>query len=220
MSEIAEFERRISFALERIERGHDGALARARAEAAAVTAAPEPAAESAAEPTVSPEAAPEASVAPEGAPDAEAPPVPVIDPAELAALREALEGERQANAQLSERVRALREKQETTLSALERRLGAATRALDAAQAEAARLKRANADLAAANAALVAAGSEGAGALVNRVMQAELEALRAARAADADELADLLAGLDPILAAAEARATEAPADPTKPEAGDA
>ena len=67
-----------------------------------------------------------------------------------------------------------------------------------------RLKRANADLVAANQSLVAAGPEGAGALVNRAMQAELESLRAARGAEAAELADLISALEPVLDEAEAR----------------
>ena len=177
MGDISELERRISFALERIEKGVER-----------MRVAPPPALE-----------------APEAAEPAEA--VPAADPAELAELTEALATERAANAQLSERVRAIREKQETTLSALEKKLGAATRALDAAQAENARLKRANADLIAANETLVASGSEGAGALVNRVMQAELEALRAARSAEEAEVQDILASLEPVLAAAETRANE-------------
>jgi len=106
-----------------------------------------------------------------------------------------------ANAQLSERVRAIREKQESTLGALERKLAAANRVLEQHQRDAARLKRANADLLAANRALSEA-AEAALAdphLVNRAMQAELEALRAERAADLSEMDDILSGLEPLLA---------------------
>ena len=182
MGDISELERRISFALERIEKGVERLRAAPVPEGAALVEEPTP---------------PET--------------VSAADPAELAELKDALEAERAANAQLSERVRAIREKQETTLSALEKKLGSATRALDAAQAENARLKRANADLIAANETLVAAGSEGAGALVNRVMQAELEALRAARTAEEAEVQDILAALEPVLAAAETRANEETSD---------
>jgi len=115
-------------------------------------------------------------------------------------LREALEAERVVNAQLSERVRAIRDKQETTLGALERKLAAAKAEADEHLREMLRLKRANADLIAANRALSEAGEAGAGdgALVNRAMQAELGALRAERAADIAELDDIIAGLAPII----------------------
>lgn len=226
MTEIAELERRISFALERIGRGVEGmverqalALSQARAEAvAAVEAAAEASAEAqaaieaavaqaAAAQAAAQEAAQAAAVqeaeavaapAPEATPEP-APAAPVA-PGELAELREALDAERMANAQLSERVRAIREKQETTLSALEKRLAQATRAFEAVQAEATRLKRANADLVETNRALVEAAGDVPAHLVNRAMQAELEALRAARAWETAELSDIIAGLEPLVAA--------------------
>lgn len=176
MSDIAEYERRISFALERIGRGVDALAARPVTAPEPVTAAPPQ-------------------------PDAES-------LAELARLREALEAERSANAQLSDRVRAIRDKQETTLSALERRLSQASRALEVAEAETARLKQANADLAAANRALLDAAERVEPHLVNRALQAELEGLRAARAAELAELNDILGTLEPILASAEAGAATA------------
>lgn len=237
MTEIAELERRISFALERIGRGVEGmverqalALSQARAEAvAAVEAAAEASAEAqaaieaavaqAAAAQAAAEAAQEAAVAQEAAALAEVPapealpaaepaaepepepaPASAVAPGELAELREALDAERMANAQLSERVRAIREKQETTLSALEKRLAQATRAFEAVQAEATRLKRANADLVETNRALVEAAGDVPAHLVNRAMQAELEALRAARAWETAELSDIIAGLEPLVAA--------------------
>ncbi|MGD9918920.1 MAG: hypothetical protein AB7U46_12955 [Paenirhodobacter sp.] len=225
MTEIAELERRISFALERIGRGVEGMLERqalaldaARAEAtAAVEAAAEASAEAqaaieaaqaqaaaaqaeaeAAQAMAQPEA--EAQPAPEAAPTPEPAPAASVAPDEIAELREALDAERMANAQLSERVRAIREKQETTLSALEKRLAQATRAFEAVQAEATRLKRANADLVETNRALVEAAGDVPAHLVNRAMQAELEALRAARAWEVTELSDIIAGLEPLVAA--------------------
>lgn len=119
--------------------------------------------------------------------------------ADDAELREALEAERVVNAQLSERVRAIREKQETTLGALERKLAEARTEAEQQVREMLRLKRANADLIATNRALSEAGA-GDGALVNRAMQAELGALRAERAADIAELDDIIAGLAPIIGA--------------------
>lgn len=165
MSDIAEYERRISYALERIGRGVELLAAR-------------------------PPAAPPQALSTD----------PAIEAAELTLLRDALAAERQANAQLSERVHAIREKQETTLATLERKLAQTARSLEAAQAEAARLQRANADLAAANRALLEAAGGVEPHLVNRALQAELEGLRAARAAELAELNDILGTLEPILGA--------------------
>ena len=177
MTELVEYERRIAYALERIGRGVE-TLAERRAQVVEPVVV-EP-------PVVEPVAEPALTVA--------------QDSAEVVALREALEVERAANAQMTERVRAIREKQETTLGALERRLGQATRAFEAVQAEANKLKRANADLVDVNRALVEAGAQASAHLINRAMQAELEALRAARAWEVAELAEILAGLEPIVAA--------------------
>lgn len=126
MSDIAEYERRIAFALERIGRGVEALKQREAMQAKA--------AQSAAQQT-EPEAA-----------EAELPPVPepppevVADPAEVAELKAALAAEQEANAQLSERVRAIREKQDTTLGAMERKYGAAVRAQESAFKEVAALK--------------------------------------------------------------------------------
>lgn len=190
MTELAEYERRIAFALERIGRGVEtlGDLRAAALAAAAAVPAPDPEPEPAPEPVPEPEIA-AAPVAVETGPSAE-----------VLALQAELEAERAASAQLTERVLAIREKQETTLAALERRLTQATRALEAVQVEANRLKRANNDLIEVNRQLI----DGAGridpALVNLSMQAELEALRAARAWEASELSEIVTGLAPIVAA--------------------
>lgn len=188
MTELAEYERRIAFALERIGRGVE-TLADQRAvalAAAAAVPAPEP------EPEPVPEPVPVIAAAPVA--------VETGPSAEVLALQAELEAERAASAQLTERVLAIREKQETTLAALEKRLTQATRALEAVQVEANRLKRANTDLIEVNRQLI----DGAGridpALVNLSMQAELEALRAARAWEAAELSDIVTGLAPIVAA--------------------
>lgn len=125
------------------------------------------------------------------------------------ALHEALEAERVANAQLSERVRAIREKQETTLGALERKLAAAKAEIEQHLRDLARMKGANAELTATNRALVDAAEVGLADahLVNRAMQAELAALRAERAAEVAELDDILAGLAPLVAPAEGQEAE-------------
>lgn len=202
MTELAEYERRIAYALERIGRGVETLIERRAAEAQA-WAEHEAALRAAA--VAAEEAAEVAGGGPEEGAQAafDDPPQPEVAPGpspELEAMHAALEAERVANALLTERVRAIREKQETTLSALERRLVQATRALEAVQSEATRLKRANSDLMEVNRQLVDAAGPVAPDLVNRSMQAELEALRAARAWETSELSEIVAGLAPIVAA--------------------
>ena len=119
---------------------------------------------------------------------------------EVAGLKEALEAERTTNAQLTERVRAIKDKQETMVGALEAKVAQLTRQLDAAGAELQRQKRLNADLADANKALSEAATKGVAEpdLINRSMQTELEALRAARAAEMAEMEEILAELKPLI----------------------
>ena len=80
-------------------------------------------------------------------------PVAADDSAEVERLTAALEDERSANAQLTERVKAIREKQEGVVGALERRVEDLSGQLDGAVEELKRLKEANAELAEANRAL-------------------------------------------------------------------
>lgn len=209
MNEIAEYERRISAALSRIAYGIE--TLQARPVALDVTA------EMVAADVVDPDLAALDGISQIEAPIEEAPIeesaiAEVVDTEALENLRAELEGERAANNQLSERVRAIREKQETTLAALERKLGQASRTNEAATGEIARLKRVNADLVEINAALLDAAGDVESHLVNRAMQAELEALRAARSSDAQELAELMAALEPLAALVEtADPQEEPAD---------
>lgn len=119
---------------------------------------------------------------------------------DTAALREALESERAANAQLVERVRAIKEKQDSTIGKLERRVAKLTRQLEAGGADAAKLRRANMQLSEASQALREAMAAGLPEphLINKAMLAELEALRALRASDAAEMEEILAELQPFL----------------------
>lgn len=119
-----------------------------------------------------------------------------------------LEAERVANAQLEERVRAIKEKQETTVSALEKTvedLNAEVASLKDALADRdgglQRLRKVNAELRRSNAALREAHKAALpdAHLVNTSMMAELEALRADHAAGAAELSEIAAVLEPILA---------------------
>jgi DNA repair exonuclease SbcCD ATPase subunit len=159
MSDIAELERRIAAALERIDAGLD---------ALAVVPAPEPA--------------------------------ELRDEAEILRLTEALEAERAANAQLTERVRAIREKQDATVGALEGKLERLTGQLNAATEDVERLKRLNGELAESNRALGAAAEAGVAdpGLIDRALRTELDALRAARQAEIAEMDDILAELKPLI----------------------
>ncbi len=163
MNDIAELERRITAALERIGAGID-------AFGTAGAAAP-------AEAT--------------GSADADT---------RIAELQDALEAERTTNAQLTERVRAIKDKQETMVGALEKKVARLTEQTDGATQEIQRLKQANEELAEANRALSDAAAQGVSepALINHAMMSELEALRAARAADVAEMDDILSELKPLI----------------------
>ena len=121
-----------------------------------------------------------------------------------------LEDERTANAQLQERVRSLRTKSETELAALRTQTEAGEARIAQLDIELQRVRRANAQLTDACAALRDANTEGVGEphLINKAMLAELEALRAARAADVAEASTILASLTPLLEAA-STATDTP-----------
>ena len=120
------------------------------------------------------------------------------------ALREALEAERSANAQLSQRLRSLRQRHEQRLAVTERKLARANEQLDLQGFELQRLKRANAQLAEANRRLLAAQEAGGAdpGAASRALQAELDALRAARRSEMAELEEIMAELAPLVAAAQ------------------
>ena len=127
------------------------------------------------------------------------------DPEQVAvvsSLREALEKERAANAQLNERVQQVKQRQETTIAQLERRLARLTEQLDLQSLEMLRLKKANAKLIEANAGLRDAQVESFpdATLINKSISAELEALQAERRAEMAEMEEILAELKPLLAA--------------------
>lgn len=129
-----------------------------------------------------------------------APLAQALDTAEVARLTAALEAERSANAQLNERVRAIRERQETTVAALERRIEQMTRQLDAQGIELSRMKKANIGLRESLRSLRTAQEDGVGDahLINKSMLAELEALRATRTAEMAELSEILDELAPLI----------------------
>lgn len=124
--------------------------------------------------------------------------------AELAALRQALDDEKTANAQLEERVRAIREKQNSTVATLAGEVEKLRRLVDEGERGMEALRRTNERLRESNRALrEAAGAGMADAeLLNGAMAAELDALRAAQAADRAELDAVLAELVPLTAGGE------------------
>lgn len=137
------------------------------------------------------------------------PTAPEIDPEEVAKLREALEEEKLANAQLEERVRKLHETHRQELEAAKAE-AAATAPAEAASIEVAkldldlqRLRQSNEMLRATNEELRKALAENVGEphLINKAMLAELEGLRAARSVDVAETRAIVETLTPLLEAA-------------------
>ena len=111
-----------------------------------------------------------------------------------------LEAERVANAQLEERVRAIKDKQETMVARLEADVARLSEALKARDSEVQQMRSVNEALRNSNKALREANARGVGEphLVNKSMMSELEALRAARSAERAEIEEILATLEPVL----------------------
>lgn len=127
----------------------------------------------------------------------------------------ALDEEKQANAQLEERLRALKDRHAAELSNLREGIEAQSTEMARLDMDLQRLRMANDQLRDSNAALREANSEGVGdpKLINRAMLAEMEALRAARAADAAEASTVLSRLAPLLTAASIEAGDIPGNDT-------
>lgn len=119
---------------------------------------------------------------------------------DMAALQTALDDEKIANAQLTERVRKMASTQEAALAEAKAASEAAQSRVAAMDLELQRLRAANDQLRQSNAALRAANEEGVGEphLINKAMMAELEGLRAARAADVAEATSIIGALAPLL----------------------
>ena len=141
------------------------------------------------------EGAVERAAAPRPAPE------PVIDPAELESLRAELEAERDAAAQLDDRVKALKRRQTTHVAKLEAELADLRGQIEDHEREQRQLRGVNERLRENLAALRDAMAEGVSdpALIDRATTAELDALRAQRQADRDELDRLIDEVSPILA---------------------
>lgn len=166
MQEIAELERRITAALERIGRGVE-------------------------------------SLGGHGLP---AMPILTGD-GDVAQLTEALDEERMANAQLSERLRVVKDKDGAEKAVLTAARDDLQHQLDAQSDELNRLRRSldqvNGEL--ADLRDVAERGVVEPEHINKAMLAELEALRSARASEASEIAEIVAALNPLISEARTHA---------------
>ena len=126
--------------------------------------------------------------------------VPVADAPDLQGQ---LDDERAANAQLEERVRALKERQDTKIAELMSKVAEQKATLAALDTEMQRLRTSNADLREVARQLRQAADDGAAdaELINRAMMAEVEALSAQRASEAAEVDAILTELKPLIAEA-------------------
>lgn len=117
----------------------------------------------------------------------------------LAALSLQLEDEKTANAQLEERVRALKEKQDE-IGPMAAKVSEQSAQLAGLDGELQRLRASNADLRQVAGQLRAAaeGSVADAELINRALMAEVEALQAQRSADRKELDAILSELKPLV----------------------
>ncbi|MEA5160753.1 hypothetical protein [Cereibacter johrii] len=115
-------------------------------------------------------------------------------------LQAELDEERMVNAQLSERLKAVKEREGVKIAQLEEQVEALTRQLDAQGMELQRMKKTTGQLREALRSLREATAEGVADsdLVNRSMVVELEALRAARASEAAEVEEVLSALEPLI----------------------
>lgn len=127
---------------------------------------------------------------------------------QLAELSAKLDEEQTTNAQLEERVKLLKERQDGKLAELESNVDAGRARSARMDRELQRLRQVNAELRDINSQLREAVSAGVSEphLVNKAMLAELEALRATRAADAAEMDAIMAELTPIIEREAADAT--------------
>ena len=119
-----------------------------------------------------------------------------------------LDEERTANAQLEERVKLLKERQDGKVAELEGNVETGRARSARMDRELQRLRQVNAELRDINGQLREAVTAGVAEphLVNKAMLAELEALRATRSADAAEMDAILEELTPIIEQEAADAT--------------
>ncbi len=111
-----------------------------------------------------------------------------------------LDEERTANAQLEERVKALKDRQDTAIAPLETRVATQAEQIAELDAELQKLRASNADLRELSAQLRSAATDGVAEaeLINRALAAEVEALQAQRSADVTEIGAILSELKPLV----------------------
>ncbi|MEM1235409.1 MAG: hypothetical protein AAGI10_00470 [Pseudomonadota bacterium] len=121
----------------------------------------------------------------------------------IARLTAALQEERTANAQLEKRVRQIRNRQQARVAELEGQVSNLTEQLEMAQANVVKMRRNSEDARLALSALQDAARDGTTEphLINKAMMAELESLRAERAADANEIAEVITAIETARGAA-------------------
>ena len=115
-------------------------------------------------------------------------------------LKAELEAERSANAQLTERVRAIKEKQETLLTALERKVQTLSAQLEQQGGELQRQRLMNVSLTRTNQKLSDSLREGVAdpGVLNEALRTEVEAMRLSRMAEMAEMEEILAELRPLV----------------------
>lgn len=120
--------------------------------------------------------------------------------AEIADLSEALAEEKIVNAQLSERLRAIKDRDAQSSHALDAKIEGMTRQLDVQGLELQRMRKTTIQLR-EQLRLMREAQEKSLAdphMVNKAMLAELEALRAARSSEVAEMDEILAELTPLI----------------------
>lgn len=129
------------------------------------------------------------------------------DAAEIARLREALEVERTAVAQLSERLKTVRERDGQGRAQADARIETMTRQLDMQGLEIARMRKLTVQLRETLRTMTEAAAAGTTEphLINKAMLAELEALRAQRQSESAEMDEILTALVPLIEEAAADA---------------
>lgn len=183
MSDIAELERRITAALERIGSAVESLPAGgAPAEVVAEVVA-------------------EAAVVPQMADTA---PASDTRDAEIARLQAALDAEKASVAQLQDRLRASRDKDGVVQSQQDSRVDRMTRQLDVQGLELQRMRKTAITLREQLRAMRHAQASGVTEphLINKSMLAELEALRSTRLSEMAEMDDIIAELTPMITEAE------------------
>jgi hypothetical protein len=121
-------------------------------------------------------------------------------PREVETLKEALDAEKMANAQLTERLKALRERDTSSFATMEAKVDRLTQQLDVQGLELMRMRKVTMQLRDTVRVLNEAAIQGTtdAALINKALLAEIEALRALRQTEVAEMDEILAELRPLI----------------------